>query len=167
VTYRMIVIFLFAALLAVVCASSAPDNITGYSSGSDAWTLGAGIKTVNLDGFEKVSESDTQDCYFDPDRTLKFEGKDTEASVALYFGGGKLETFTINVAAKQKSFTSLKKYYSSRLTKCKFYKHGESSCEWVDKDKDYVSLGAVTDEESGADITAITYGWQSWVAVAE
>jgi hypothetical protein len=151
-------------LLSLLCGASAPDDIVGYSSGDDSWKLGVDINNVNLDGFEKVSESESQDCWFDPQRTLKFDGKDTEASVALYFGGGKLETFTLNVSTKQKSFASLKKYYSTRLTKCKFYSHGDTSCEWVDKQKDYVSLGLVTDEETGGDITAITYG-RDYVAV--
>ena len=93
--------------------------------------------------------------------------RSAEASVSLYFTDGKLETFTINVAAADKSFKSLKQYYAARLSKCQYYEHGAQSCEWVDKDKDYVSLGLVTDEESGKDVTAINYGWQSYVPVAE
>jgi hypothetical protein len=155
------------ALAAAVCSASKPGDVTGYSSGNDVWTLGAKLAAVNLDGFEKASESGDEVCYFDPDRTIKFAGKDTLTSVSLYFTNSRLSTFTINVDATEKSFASLKKYYAARLGKCKFYAHGPGSCEWVDSDKDYVSLGAVTDEATGAEVTAITYGWQSWVAVAQ
>jgi hypothetical protein len=129
--------------------------------------LGAKLAAVNLDGFEKASEGGDQECNTDSDRTIKFAGQDTAVSVSLYFTNGRLAAFTINVEASEKSFASLKKYYAARLSKCKFYKHGPGSCEWVDHEKDYVSLGAVTDEASGADITAITYGWRNWAAVAE
>jgi hypothetical protein len=164
---RLAVVAVTLVFSAVLCAASKPGDITGYSSGDDVWTLGAKLASVNLAGFEKASESGDQDCYFDPLRTIKFAGQDTQVSVSLYFTNGRLSTFTINVDGAQKSYASLKQYYAGRLGKCKFYKHGPSSCEWVDKDKDYVSLGAVTDEASGADITAINYGWQSWVPVAE
>jgi hypothetical protein len=167
VAIRLTAIILTFVLAAVLCSASKPGDITGYSSGQDVWTLGAKQDAVNLDGFEKASGGGDQDCYVDSNRTIKFAGQDTAVSVSLYFTDGRLSSFTINVGASEKSFASLKKYYAGRLGKCKFYKHGPSSCEWVDKDKDYVSLGAVTDEASGGDITAITYGWRSWVAVAE
>ena len=164
---RVGVFMLVVALAAALCSASKPGDITGYSSGDDVWTLGAKLDTVNLDGFDKASESGAEACYVDTNRTIKFAGKDTLASISLYFTSGRLSTFTINVATMQKSFASLKKYYAARLNKCKFYAHGQGSCEWVDPDKDYVSLGAVTDEASGDDVTAITYGWRSWVPVAQ
>lgn len=164
---RMVGVASAVVLITLLCAASKPDDITGYSSGQDVWTLGAKLSAVNLDGFEQTSEGGDQDCFADANRTLKFAGKDTQAAVALYFTNGRLASFTINVDTSEKSFASLKQYYAARLGKCKFYKHGAGSCEWVDRDKDYVSLGAVTDEATGADITAITYGWRSWVAVAE
>ena len=165
--YRLMLIALGALLVALVCAASSPGDITGYSSGSNVWTLGAEYDSVNLDGFENVSGSDGPDTYHDASRTIQFNGKDTKVEVYLYFTRGYLEMFTINVPAKAMSFKALKKYYAARLSKCKHHDYGESSCDWVDKDKDYVSLGAVTDESSGADITAINYGWRSYVPVAE
>jgi hypothetical protein len=78
-----------------------------------------------------------------------------------------LAAFTINADVAKKSFASLKQYHASRFGKCKFYEQSPGSCEWVDRDKNYIALGAVADEASGADVTAITYGWRSWVPVAE
>ena len=95
-------------LAGVLCSASKPGDITGYSNGKDVWTPGASLKLMNLEGSEKVSEAGDKDCYFDPDRMIKFAGKDTAASVSLYFTRGRLATFTINVIAGEKSFACMK-----------------------------------------------------------
>ena len=149
-------------LLAAICAASAPDDIVGYSSGKDIWTLRMDKADVNLDGFAYSDESDDDMViYGDERRTVKFEGKSYTAEVTLYFVDGELDSFCIFVPVDEKSFKSIKRYYQQRLSECEFFSGEGEYCQWFDDEEDYVSLAVVDDESSGTG-TSIFYG-QDWV----
>jgi hypothetical protein len=137
---RITLVGVMVAALALVLGASGND-VLGYRSGKNVWLLGAKLKDVNLGGFSEAEVANPNvTAYVDLSRTIQFEQKDTEVSVALFEHSGRLSGVVIAVPPTERPFKSLRTYYAGRLSGCEQTIDEANQSVWCDSEDDFLIL---------------------------
>lgn len=134
-------VFFLLFMLCVVCAATNDKGIVGYRTPQNRWVLGDSIDDVNLDDFKELAvDSVDFTVYLDLKRTIQFDGEDTDVTVALFFDKDVLSIICIEVPTGEKSFHTLRRYYSKRLEDCDLIVSNYYQRTWMDDDYDCLTL---------------------------
>lgn len=131
--------FVVAGIALVLGAGG--NDVLGYRSGKNVWVLGAQLKDVNLGGFLETDVANPNvTAYFDQNRTIQFEQKDTDVSVVLFEHDKHLTGVAIAVPPTERPFKSLRTYYAGRLAGCDQTVDEPGHCVWTDSEDDFLIL---------------------------